>query len=427
MSNPTTIDVINFGELPKKCFLPQTGSYYLLPPNNKVTVPWAFIETFSYDNQLFFDYNGYKKAKVTEAGIPMFDWWCPISSIDGYGRHALNIFWGLKKLGLAPILREVDWKSDLASMDLNVNIEKRLGESKLPCHLGVCMSVPYDRRMAGHQSDIKVAITQFETDRIPERHIDTVNCCNHLITTSKFQPPIWRKSGLEIPIDVLTPGIDTDYFDYVDRPDKSTFKVLISGALSGRKNPLGAIRIFQKASMGDPNWLLTIRSRRIDGIDQVEDIAKKDGRIAIHIGDWSQDHVKYFYHLHDVFLWPSKGEGVGLPPLEVMATGMELVCSDNSGMSDYVSEEICYPIRTKGIEPANQPVIGFSQEYETQFGSVGNWWVPDEDHAAEQLRRCYDDWRLGKGKGKKAAEYVRQNHTLELQAKSVSQILERYE
>src|SRR5260370_26007529 len=66
-----------------------------------------------------------------------------------------------------------------------------------------------------------------------------------------------RKSGVRIPINVMRAGIDTDYFRYYPRPKDGLFKVLILGALTGRKNPMGAIRIFQKASDGNPDWRVT--------------------------------------------------------------------------------------------------------------------------------------------------------------------------
>lgn len=357
----------------------------------------------------------------------MFDWWCPISYVDGYGRHAVNIYKGFQSLGVAPNLKEIQWPADGEYLDAWIRQEKYTGAQKFPSKISVTMSVPYSREIGESPSMARLVVTQFETDHIPERHIDNVNCAHHLITTSSFQPKVWRKSGLEIPIDVLRPGIDTDYFKYVERPKDGKFKILILGALTGRKNPLGAIRIFQRASQGDPNWRLTIKTRRADGIEDVARVVESDPRIALAVGDSHPDYVKYYYEGHDVFLWPSKGEGVGLPPLEAMATGMEVLCSANSGMLDYCRDDILYPIKNAGQEPADIPGQGFSQQYVHQFGSVGNWWIPDENHAVDQLTKCYNNWLEGKTKGKRAAEYVRENHNLQVQAQSILKVVQRYE
>jgi glycosyltransferase involved in cell wall biosynthesis len=286
------------------------------------------------------------------------------------------------------------------------------------------MTLPY--HVFQVQSIFKLIITQFETDHIPGKHIENVNTMDRLIVTSSFQPDIWRKSGCSIPISVLTSGVDTDLFKYIERPRNGKFKVLLLGALTGRKNPLGAIRIFQHASQGNPNWELCIKTRMADGIHEVIKVAERDPRIKVLINDIPPDRVVAFYHAYDCLLWPSKGEGCGLPPLEAMSTGMEVICSDNSGMKDFVDDGWCYPIKTAGMESASIPGQGFSSKYITQFGQVGGWWVPNEHHGSEQLVKCYNNWLDGRGKGLRAATYVRKYHSLKVQAESVMKILEQY-
>jgi glycosyltransferase involved in cell wall biosynthesis len=301
--------------------------------------------------------------------------------------------------------------------------------------------VPYDECLTGHQSVYKLVITQFETDTIPDFHIKAVNKADHLITTSSFQPEIWRRCGIRasIPITVLTAGIDTDYFSYQRPEPDGTFKVLMLGALTGRKDPLAAIRIFQEASGGDPSWKFTIKTRQADRLDLVarelgiagkiqqpfRGRGRRDPRIELIISDDPPDAVRGYYQSHDALLWPSKGEGVGLPPLEAMSCGMEVVMSNNSGMADYALASHCWPIPTDRMEPADGP-DGFSREYVIAFGDVGSWWVPSEEKGARQLRRAFEAWKLGRGKGAKAAAYVRAKHTLEHQGQSVLNVVEQY-
>jgi hypothetical protein len=106
---------------------------------------------------------------------------------------------------------------------------------------------------------------------------------------------------------------------------------------------------------------------------------------------------------------------------------MEVVCSENSGMADFIHSAHSYPIRTHHMESAAIKGQGFGDEYVYRFGDVGEWWVPDEDHATKQLSKCFDNWLSGRGKGRAAADYVRAHHTLGQQAASVLKVLERYE
>lgn len=421
ISSDNKIIVLNKGKTIKHC-----GSI-ILNPQVRTAVPLSFIAQYGYDPDLVFDYSPYKDQMKTrdDNGRFTFDWWCPLSMIDGYGRHAISIYQGFQDLGTTPNLRTDGWGVDRLYLPPDVDNARHSTMQRLPSKVSAMMTLPYHPFET--QSFAKIIITQFETNHIPEKHVYNVNQFDHLIVTSSFQPKIWKESGCRIPISVMTPGVDTDIFTYKERPKTGKFKVLMLGALTGRKNPLGAIRIFQRASEGNPDWRLCIKTRNADGMDGVRKVAALDPRIEVVTSDIHPMQVVKYYHNFDVLLWPSKGEGCGLPPLEALSTGMEVVCSQNSGMLDFIDENHCYPIRTDRMEPANIPGIGFSLQYTLNYGSVGQWWVPDEDHGVSQLKKCFDNWYNGRGKGKKAAEYVRAHHTLKQQAASVLKVLLKYE
>ena len=406
-----------------------SGHYgpYLLAAGQPVNVPMSFLEQFGGDPALRFEFGDIadKLASRTSDGRPLFDWWCNLSAVDGYGRHALDIWRELRRMGVEARLKTSGRFYDRPHLDPDILGEFYHHRSSLPSKVGVSMSVPYHEMNWDHQSITKVVITQFETDRVPPGYVECVNRCDHLITTSHFQPAVWKKSGCKLPISVLTPGVDTDFFSYTPRSADGPFKVLILGALTERKNWRGAIRIFQAASEGDPNWQLTIKTRNTKEVNAMAMEARQDNRIRFLTGDLSPEQIRHLYYDHHAFLWPSKGEGVGLPPLEAMATGMEVVCSDNSGMSDYLNEDHAYLIPTAGKESAGPP-HGFSAEWVAKWGTVGQWWIPDEKRGVKQLLKAHDYVRGGCGKGEKAAAYVREHHTLRHQAESVLRVVETY-
>jgi glycosyltransferase involved in cell wall biosynthesis len=416
-----TIPVLNRGLVAKFC-----GGIQL-PPGVWVTVPLSFLGQFGWDRDLLFDYQEFHSQMQTrdELGRFMFDWWCPLSGQDGYGRHALSIFKGFQLLGAQPWLHNDGWGVDREFLPSEIEAAKYAGSSRIPSKIAGMMTLPY--HVYETQSLINVIVTQFETDHIPEKHIANVNKTDHLIVTSSFQPKIWKNSGCKVPISVMTPGVDTDLYEYRERPKDGRFKVLMVGALTGRKNPEGAIRIFQAASEGNQDWRLTIKTRKTNNLRRLAGVAANDSRITLIVEDWHPQQILKLYYSHDAFLWPSKGEGVGLPPLEAMATGMEVVSCNHSGMGDFIHDSVAWPIKTAGMEPANIPNQGFSPTYTYQFGSVGNWWLPDEQHGVEQLKRCFEAWYAGRGKGLKAANYVRERHTLKHQAASVLKVLMQYE
>ena len=415
-----TVQVTNLGNIARQCGI------YTLPPGVPVDVPPEFITMFGQDKELRYDFSKAPAllADRTEDGDIRLDWRSPLSAIDGYGRHGIWLIRALHKLGAMVLVRQSNW-TDPNWFPADIRMMRAAAHSQLPSRVGVSFTLGYDPELYDHPSPIKVGVTQFETDRLPRVHVQNLNRCDHAVVTSSFNVKVFRNSGVHIPISVMTPGIPVDEFPYKERAKDGKFKVLILGALTPRKNPLGAIRIFQAASRGNDDWRLTIKTRQAAGLKAVQKVAATDPRIEIITTDTPPHQLNEFYYNNDCLLWPSKGEGVGLPPLEAMATGMELVCSDNSGMSDYLTDDTVYKIKMSGMESARGEDC-FTDKYVEAYGDVGNWWVPNEKHAVKQLERCFSNWLDGKGKGKAAAEHVRANHTIEHSARDLIEVIEQY-
>lgn len=417
------IRVTNVGRNPLRC-----GDFFLVP-EMPLDVPFSFLAEYGGNPNIVADFSAFADhlRSHTDDSRPYFDLYAPLSAVDGYGRHAIDLWRGLSSVGASVPFRSVSPRAeDHSYMDMSFIRSVHDNRTLPPAKVALSFSMPYDAHHHSTGSVTNVALTQFETDHIPFRHIENVGKANHLIVTSKFQVAVWKRSGMKLPISVMTPGIDTDLFSRVDRPRGQKFRVLILGALSGRKNTAGAVRIFQRASNGDPGWQLTIKHRGPITLDaETLKQIRHDGRIKLLTGDMPPAQIVGLYHNHDCLIWPSKGEGVGLPPLEAMSTGMDVVLSDSSGMSDYMDRKHCWPIRIDRMEPAHLDGT-FSKEYIEDFGGVGNWWLPDETHGVQQLQKAMTAWYEGKGKGRAAADYVRSHHTLQHQAESVLRVVQEY-
>ena len=60
--------------------------------------------------------------------------------------------------------------------------------------------------------------------------------------------------------------------------------------------------------------------------------------------------LRQLYSYADIFLWPSRQEGFGLPPLEAMACGAAVLSTDTGAIRDYAVDNI-----NTLIVPPNQP------------------------------------------------------------------------
>lgn len=401
-----------------------------LPPDRWTELPVRLLAERTADHNLHVDLSGIQDQLPTRTadGRPLLDWWGPIDAVRGYGRQSVDMWRGLRKLGVEARLHPSQYQHNAPYQAechyVQNSVVRHARASHPPARIAVAMSAPFDPVLYQNPSPIKIAITQHDTGRVPSLFAGWVNQCTHLIVTSSFQRRTWADAGVTIPIAVLRSGVDTEVFLPVRRAAPDQFRVLILGSLTPRKNVPTAIRIFQQASAGDPTWRLTVLNRgKLDRAIKVA--ARDDSRVTVARSDGDPSRVRDLYQTHDCFLWPSKAEGVGLPPMEAMASGMDLVCADSSGMTDYLSNEWAWPIRCDRTVPSDVPGEEFA-DFLPCYGPAGDYWLVDERHAVGQLRACHDAVRSGVGKGAKAAAYIRRDHTIRAQAQSILDVVNGY-
>ena len=80
---------------------------------------------------------------------------------------------------------------------------------------------------------------------------------------------------------------------------------------------------------------------------------------VIRTGIVVDDELVDFYNLADLFVFPSLYEGFGIPPLEAMACGTPVVCSDNSSLPEVVGDAAYTfnPYDTELIREAMEKVL----------------------------------------------------------------------
>ena len=121
-------------------------------------------------------------------------------------------------------------------------------------------------------------------------------------------------------------------------PDKMILHV---GTIEPRKNIARLIRAFARAKRAAqlPHRLVLIGARgwkyaEVDAVIEQEQL--KDD--VIFAGYVAQDELPLWYRAADLFVYPSLYEGFGLPPLEAMASGTPVVCSNAASLPEVVGD-----------------------------------------------------------------------------------------
>jgi len=116
--------------------------------------------------------------------------------------------------------------------------------------------------------------------------------------------------------------------------------ILYVSRIEPRKNHAFVLQAFidlQLYKQGYHLVLLGHESISTPAFNKIMDGLAEDTRPFIVIkSDIPDDELLLFYRAASVFVYPSKAEGFGIPPLEAAAAGTPVICSNTSAMGDFV-------------------------------------------------------------------------------------------
>ncbi|MBI5412744.1 glycosyltransferase family 4 protein [Candidatus Peregrinibacteria bacterium] len=114
-------------------------------------------------------------------------------------------------------------------------------------------------------------------------------------------------------------------------PDEFVLAVL---GLEPRKNVVTAISAIELSVKKHAELKLVIVGGKGWKSKKAEQLLKKSGHHIIHIESCSPAELPIFYRLATALVYPSLYEGFGLPPLEAMASGCPVICSNAASLPE---------------------------------------------------------------------------------------------
>jgi glycosyltransferase involved in cell wall biosynthesis len=178
-----------------------------------------------------------------------------------------------------------------------------------------------------------------------------------------------------------------------------------------RKNPLGVLRAFQRAFPDrEENVGLIIKSTssknqnlRIKGT--IAKAAAEDPRIIVLDRVMSRNEVLSLIRQSDCYVSLHRSEGFGLGMTEAMSFGNIVIGTDFSGSTDFLSERTGFPVGY---------MMRALRQGEYPYSDGQSWAEPDEQEAAEAMRRAFYDQderrrRSATGKAFVQTRYSREN------------------
>jgi glycosyltransferase involved in cell wall biosynthesis len=306
-----------------------------------------------------------------------------LNPYDSFGLIAVQLMRHLSEFGCTVNARV---RPNMTIKNLPPDIEKIVAHPPFPATGGIFMGWP--TTYAEHGREIfehpRIAITMFESSKLPPGWTDVLNDFDALIVPGQFCADLFRDNGITAPIHIVPLGINEIYrpverslapalsdMEYRSRP--ITF--ITCGDRGWRKGGLTAMNCFLRAFGDDPNYHLIMKMRPGGGVA----VECTNPNITWIREDMTEEELYKLYLRCDAMISTNRCEGFGLLPREFAATGGIALATDWGGTADDI-EGWGWPL------PYSLVNAQWEWPLDNHTGDMGQWAEPDQVGVAECLR-----------------------------------------
>jgi len=346
----------------------------------------------------------------------------------GYCGHAKNIIKALVKKGVKIHYKFIGGCNDdepLADDFLVDDLRCDMGSMKMPQ-----ITLSTGLNSFSNSGKYKIGFTTTEVDGIPTDWVRVLNEMDEVWTTSEFAKKSFEKSGVKPPIFNMREGIDPNYFHPDIKPFENNVQkkfLFISNFAWGRRKGIQELfEAFSKEFSYKEDVAMVIKALpSYHGMDVKKDMAELYHRsdsapIIVWDAVLPSHLLSGFYTAGNCLVFPSRGEGFGLPPLEALACGVPVITTNYSAPPEYLKKDGEVLPGVELIDYKIKPFDGSDSIYYHGF----NWALPSVSHLRRLMRKVFNNYEKYKAGALESSEYIREEWTWD---KSADLVIERLE
>jgi len=207
----------------------------------------------------------------------------------------------------------------------------------------ICIGTPETWTWGG--AGRRIGMTMWESSALPDGRnswVPWLEDADEVLVPCEHNAALVRRQSAAS-VRVVPLALDPAEWPLADRTRRpgAPFVFLLSGQLSYRKGWLHAYQAFMLAFGRDPRFRLVLKTSSRSELCALD--SKDRSRYAFWFEDpnvtvlrsfYSHAGMLELYRRADAFVWPSLGEGYGLPPREAALTGLPVMSTDNTGLAD---------------------------------------------------------------------------------------------
>jgi len=308
---------------------------------------------------------------------------------DGYGVVSKNLIRELRALDVVVKTQDEDQK------------------------IGLLLHTPYSIMRMGNP--YRIIFTMFESDKIPEDWAEYLLEADEVVVPSKWCQGVFKKAGVKSKVIPL--GYDDGVYEYFQRRKRKIFTFVHYNAFNVRKGFLELFKAFTEEFTQDEKVKLVLKTTSNNIPSAMPINPRQYKNIEVITGKMNNSEMRELLNNSDCFVFPSRGEGFGLTPLEAMATGLPVIVPNAHGISEYFNSQYMYSVKVEGEVPATYSA------YKNQ--DVGHMVKCSVKDLRKQMRYVFEHQREARSKGKMASEYVKR-YTWTKTAERLNKLLMEY-
>ncbi len=316
----------------------------------------------------------------------------PITCRTSYGLSAINTILALEKTGVnvetIPIGGRADWY-------LEQPLQESLNRGTLFSRDIPCIRLYHEFDLAPHYGrGLHVGFPIFEKTKFTPQEIHQLKSVDLLFVCSEWAKRIVKDNGINTDVKIVHLGVDPEIFKPTGLKD-GPFTFFFPGKFEIRKSFDIVLEVFEKAfTIKDDFQLVFLPTNHFIGQDNEEwsrylMLSPLASKIKIIPELDHHSKVAEIYRQSDCVVSFSRAEGWGLPMLEALACGRNVIATNYSGHTEFLSNENSTLIDVDGLEGAIDGVF---------FHNPENQWAKITQSVKDELTKALR-YHYKKGKG----------------------------
>ncbi len=150
--------------------------------------------------------------------------------------------------------------------------------------------------------------------------------------------------------------------------------------------------------------------RAANGVIEMMNAYDRVSDISLSTQSLTEQWMSRIYSRHDCFVTATRGEGWGLPIVESMLCGLPVIVPNSTGIKDYVSSDVAFPLPTKTKQVDNIDIDSFGAQFRKTYCNAGiTYEEVDVDDLRKAMRSVFNNRESARYVGVKARAHILQN------------------